>query len=437
MCWWNGGTDVKRIWLLSGFGPVAPPLPGAGTVVVKYSKAKALLVICIFLAIAVSCGNYTTDVTMPNNEIALTSYRDTIDEALLDTVEIGVSEAGLKVVRFSFLVVPADLYPIFHEAVARAGESVITTDEKGLFHIELVGDVYNQSNVLVFLKEDAVAYRLVGYIELLRQSGDKLKELYSVNIPHGYSIIGRHSGMLPNTNMVFQLESAARAKMIRSFPDLGAYRPGGKYDAEIAETVALMRFIWSKPIHTGLNAGDEPIDFWAEEYRSMDPLDRLDLAWAGDLHLQCGGVTDVFLDLAIASSSISLVRSVSIDEYVGPLISNDENGLNHGLTTSSHALAEIYLDAQGRWALVDPFGGCVYRNKESYVSAEQIQAMSDKEKTELYAEQYVDGRNGFLGGSAGSDTTVQMFGYYLSKGFFSLFNNVTYGPATSAFVNND
>lgn len=284
------------------------------------------------------------------------------------------------------------------------------SDPLGRLRLPLSERFLNQANVLVVDK--CIFYGLcwyVGYIELLRQSEDKLLKKFSFHKPGGYTILGRTSLPVPREPRLVPISSPVSNKLEGGLPDFSSFRRPGEAAGSISEAAAIVRYIWSRSPRLGPHDDRSP--------RRLDPRRRLDLLERGDWTTQCGDIRDIFVNLAAATPAIGGVRSVGLLQYHPPF---------PDLVPHSHAVAEV-LAEDGVWVLIDPWFGLIFEHRGRGLSARDVLRMSASERKRISVTRLVPGRVSPFDAGAFQGTLPR-------DGYWGYFGTVMRGPNESRLL---
>jgi hypothetical protein len=215
----------------------------------------------------------------------------------------------------------------------------------------------NEFSIIVFVDND--------FFELVRQPSSWLKRKFSFDRPGGYSILGRRSiGILSDSEhnpskLVF--EGSVKLKKLSRIPNL-------KYEyKEIGLAMNLLRFLWRKPIQQG------PIDKSYMNFLSYTLKEKLELVTSGGFSIMCQGFRDIFIH---ASTGVQGLKTRAIDAYnYSPQI-ND-------LISYSHSTVEIWLEAEKKWVLFDPWLGIMIKKEGKYLGAVDINLIKNYDNVEV------------------------------------------------------
>ena len=298
-----------------------------------------------------------------SNKFALENFTSLGDDKVL----IDVTNKQYIVLKTSFDTRTVDLDSTISRLVKENQYDIGQTDVNGRIAVELDGEYYNKPNLIVFVKDDHPR-RLIGYIEILRQSESDLKNLYNFDKPGGYYVLGRTSLRLPKESHKNQTVSLAPKKGYL-LPDLTNYylsKQEGGGPGEIQESIALIKFIWDKPLSLG------PSNNHVDE--KLGPLERLELLRNNNWSAQCTAIRDIFRELALASHKITKVRNVDLFQYYPPF---------PDLITNSHSVIEIYSQQLDKWIMVDPYFATIFMQGQQYLNTEEINKLDEKERAKL------------------------------------------------------
>lgn len=281
------------------------------------------------------------------------------------------------------------------------------SDPLGRFNLPLSEQVLNQANVVVVDK--CFFYGLcwyVGYIELLRQSEDKLLKNFSFRKAGGYTILGRTTLSVPRDPRLIASASPVSSEIEGQLPDFSSFRGPGEARGSISEAAAIVRYIWSRSPRLGPHGDRSP--------QRLDPLRRLDLLERGDWATQCGDIQHIFVNLAAAAPAVRGVRAIGLLQY-HPLFPD--------LVPHSHATAEV-LGEDGSWVLIDPWFGLMFEHRGKLVGAGDILRMSASERERITVMRLVPERVSPFDADAFEGTIPQ-------GGYWGYFGAVMHGPDES------
>lgn len=291
-----------------------------------------------------------------------------------DRIGIDVSDGKYTIALITFDKRPVNLTPYLKVVSQNNHNDIGQTDESGYLEAKLSKERYNQPNLLVFLNT-AHKRRIVGYIEILRQSEKDLEEIYQFSKPNGYYVLSRTSLKLPRETEKFKNYHLSVADKI-NLPNLDKYYPNStEYPPTIRESVALIKFIWDKPLKLGPTNNREP--------EKLDALTKLELLKKGQWAAQCADIREIFAEQAIASPKILDIRKVDLYQYYPPY---------PDLITNSHAATEIYSPKLKKWIFVDPYFASIFKLNGELLNAEELKNLSYQERAELEVINFVERR---------------------------------------------
>lgn len=184
-----------------------------------------------------------------------------------------------------------------------------------------------------------------GYVEVVRQSEEWLRQTFGFARSGGYSILGRR------TIEAVSPAGSAQATPLRvvGTPVIAAAPVDvSRYD-EIDKAAGLLRHLWQQPLQQGPTAKSY------DEFLSNPLPTKLQLVQDGDFAIMCSGFRDLFAHASLGVPGLK-VRLVEATNYAPQL---------PGLVTYSHSTAEVWVEALNRWVLFDPWLGItVTRNGE-------------------------------------------------------------------------
>lgn len=187
------------------------------------------------------------------------------------------------------------------------------------------------------------------YFELIRQPASWLKTTFDLEIRQGSTILGRHSIQIdlspfPRMEPICFVGTPPRQQSLAA--ELTEH-------VEVNRAAALLRSIWSEPIHVGTTAKSY-VRFSSQSYET-----KLNVVRSGDFRVMCQGLRDLFVHASLADESLK-IRPIDLYSY-GPQIGE--------LRGHTHAATEVYVSALTKWVLVDPWMGIALAGRRGLVGA--------------------------------------------------------------------
>lgn len=313
----------------------------------KRHLGKALIIFKI-LFLGLLIWFFITGATfITNKSLTLENFKSLDNEEIL----LDVTDGLYKVVKYSFDVRPDKLDHYLSNTVTGESADISETNSKGQISTKIDGKYYNEPTLLIFFKDQEMS----GYIEILRQSEVDLQKLYNFNKPGGYYVLGRTSLTLPQRKPEVQ-NNESEKKEDFSLPDFTNYYPNDtQIPIEIKESVAIMKFIWEKPLNSGPNNN--------QSYENYLPLEKIELLRENKWSAQCTGIRNIFKDLALASPSINKIRDVDLFQYSPPFPDLIPNG---------HSVIEVYSRQLSKWVMIDPYFASIFMAENQYLSVKDF-----------------------------------------------------------------
>jgi len=283
------------------------------------------------------------------------------------------------------------------------------SDYAGKLHVRLDDEHYNQPNLI--LLDRCLFYGLcwyTGYLELLRQSEERLQELWSFHKPGGYTVLGRSSLTLPNSTRVVHGTVPVSRPLDQTLPEFGPPHARVDLPAQVNTAIGIVEYMWSRAPRLGPHNDQTP--------QSLGPVAQLDLLESGAWSTQCGNFQNIFVNLAAASPQVSGVRYVSLLQYYPSF---------PDLIPHSHAVAEV-LTKGHKWVLIDPWFGLLFEYKGRLLSASEITKMSPSDRQRITVRHVLDQRP--------SPFDLEHYqGSYPSYGYWGYFGTIIRGPNETPF----
>ena len=187
------------------------------------------------------------------------------------------------------------------------------------------------------------------YFELIRQSASWLKITFNFELRQGFTTLGRRS---------IQIELSPFPRMepicfVGKPPRQQSLAAELTEHVEVNQAAALLRSIWSEPIHVGPTAKSY-VWFSSQSYET-----KLNVVRSGDFRVTCQGLRDLFVHASLADESLK-IRPIDLYSY-GPQIGE--------LIGHTHAATEVYVSALTKWVLVDPWMGIALAGRRGLVGA--------------------------------------------------------------------
>jgi len=319
-------------------------------------------------------------------------------------VEIDISDGIYSVILLSLENQPKNLDNVIHNAMNNVSKESLYTDNKGIIKINLKEDFYNNVNVLFF--KDSKSKKRIGYIELLRQSAKDLKQYYNFEKKDGYTILGRTNIILPEGKKFINSNIPIIIPSRRPYPvSIKEFYPHERYEPEITEAIAAIRYLWSEPINIGPT--NQILD------SSYGVLRRLEMLRQGEWSTQCSDFRTLFNNLVLHSNIIRKVRRVELRQHF-PTFTD--------LIVNSHSISEIYVEGLHKWIAVDPWFGYLFTVDGKYVNTQEIASMKSEKYSKIKIEKWVPDRK------ISTQLPEENEFIIISNGYFGYFGSIEYGP---------
>jgi hypothetical protein len=234
-----------------------------------------------------------------------------------------------------------------------SGYGVVLPAEETQFEWSLHGNQYDDSNfATIYLQNPHSGYFVsVGEIEVLRQTEQDLFRLFNYSQPGGYLVIGRCTFKIISPNASNQavasiqeerldlLDGNERIKIAQRIPALArSFVP--TYDSQeqlIRELSPLLVELYGR---TGNASG--PCDNLIGVSR---PSQVLDMVTNGSATVQCTGIRDLFIEVALSCRLIEAACIRKVDAFRYREIP--------GIVVNAHSLLEVSHDGKA-WFIFDP-----------------------------------------------------------------------------------
>lgn len=273
-------------------------------------------------------------------------------------VQVDLSGGEYRVARLPFKKAPPQLLPWLEKIRQTRVHDIGQTDEHGIIKVSLQDEVFNSSDLLVFLRcNSGKDCRIKGYLEVIRQPEALLKSLFGFEKVGGYNVLGRTTLQLPHEPKKRFLPVQQAIPLTHPLPDLESLSApeDEALPPEVRRAGMLIRYIWSYHPRMGPSNDAQP--------QSRDALYRLGLLKAGQWAVSCQGIRDIFVELAAQDPEIPAVRTVGLYQY-SPAWPD--------LISNSHAVAEIYSEHLDKWIMIDPHFGTLYTQNGIPLSVSEL-----------------------------------------------------------------